>query len=308
MPRHIIAGRLLQNRLLSVLSGAVVAAAGVSAVPVWAPAAHAHIPTEAVLNNNRGGEGGFSRSELTALQQLAAPPTAIVTPAGRPPPRNVEAEWPFESRPAAAPGDSSGAGTDGGGSGGGSGGGGGGRASLPPGTVVGTPNYLARDGGAGRLPGGAAAAAAAGGGARAGASEAAVALQLLTSAREAVDAGEHQQAYALYSALATQHGGLALSHYGRLGAALQAYQLGRVSDSLLALEDEEVALRGAAEVHAALAALLYVERPSLALRAEEEWAIACSFDKRYSDPAWVAAAKHWPPRAVAALQRFLALS
>ena len=32
-----------------------------------------------------------------------------------------------------------------------------------------------------------------GGGARAGASEAAVALQLLTSAREAVDAGEHQQ-------------------------------------------------------------------------------------------------------------------
>ena len=155
-------GRLLQNRLLSVLSGAVVAAAGVSAVPVWAPAAHAHIPTEAVLNNNRGGEGGFSRSELTALQQLAAPPTAIVTPAGRPPPRNVEAEWPFESRPAAAPGDSSGAGTDGGGSGGGSGGGGGGRASLPPGTVVGTPNYLARDGGAGRLPGGAAAAAAAG--------------------------------------------------------------------------------------------------------------------------------------------------
>ena len=45
-----------------------------------------------------------------------------------------------------------------------------------------------------------------------------------------------RQAYALYSALATQHGGLALSHYGRLGAALQAYQLGRVSDSLLALE------------------------------------------------------------------------
>ncbi|KAG2424210.1 hypothetical protein HXX76_014742 [Chlamydomonas incerta] len=251
------------------------------------------------MSSNRGGEGGFTRSEMTALQQLAAPPAAFVTPAGRPPPRSVEAEWPFESRSAAAPGDS-GAGTSGSGSGG--------RASLPPGTVVGTPNYLAREGGGGRLPGGAAAAAAAGGGARSGASEAQAALQLLASAREAVDAGQHQQAFDLYGRLVAEHGDLALAYYGRLGRALQAYQLGAVSDCLLALEDEEAALRGAAEVHAALAALLYTERPSLALRAEEEWAIASSFDKRYSDPAWVAANKHWPPRAVAALQRFLALS
>ncbi|KAG2430318.1 hypothetical protein HYH02_013795 [Chlamydomonas schloesseri] len=148
-----------------------------------------------------------------------------------------------------------------------------------------------------------------GGGARPGASATQAALTLLAAAREAVDdAGEHQRAYELYGRLVREHGDLELSYYGRVGRALQAYQLGAVSDSLLALEDEEAALRGAAEVHAALAALLYTERPSLAPRAEEEWAIASSFDKRYSDPAWVAANKHWPPRAVAALQRFLALS
>ncbi|KAG2430320.1 hypothetical protein HYH02_013797 [Chlamydomonas schloesseri] len=290
--------RLLRSRCLSgVLSGALYAAAGLYALP---PAAHAHIPTDTVLNSSRSTEGGFSRSELTALQQLAAPPAAVVTPAGRPTGRTVEAEWPFESRPAAGDAGTSSSGASGSG-----------RAALPPGTVVGTPNYLAREGGAGRLPGGAAAAAAAaagGGGARPGASAAQAALTLLAAAREAVDAGEHQRAYELYGRLVREHGDLALSYYGRVGRALQAYQLGAVSDSLLALEDEEAALRGAAEVHAALAALLYTERPSLALRAEEEWAIASSFDKRYSDPAWVAANKHWPPRAVAALQRFLALS
>ena len=39
--------------------------------------------------------------------------------------------------------------------------------------------------------------------------------------------------------------------------ALVLYQLGSVSDALLALQDEEVALRGNAGVHAALAAVLY---------------------------------------------------
>lgn len=46
-------------------------------------------------------------------------------------------------------------------------------------------------------------------------------------------------------------------------------QVGRTSDAILALEDEEVALRGSAEVHAALAALMYTERPSLKFRAEQ---------------------------------------
>ena len=46
-------------------------------------------------------------------------------------------------------------------------------------------------------------------------------------------------------------------------------QLGRTQDALLALEDEEAALKGAAEVHAALAALLWEEKPNLSFRAEQ---------------------------------------
>ncbi len=74
------------------------------------------------------------------------------------------------------------------------------------------------------------------------------------------------------------------------------------------VQDEEAVLRGAAEVHAALAALLYTERPSLRLRAEEEWTLANTFDKRYSDVEWVRVTRHWPPKAVKALQRFLSFS
>ncbi|KXZ55421.1 hypothetical protein GPECTOR_3g72 [Gonium pectorale] len=120
--------------------------------------------------------------------------------------------------------------------------------------------------------------------------------------------GEEAQALELYNRLVSEHADLALAEYGRIGRAMMLYQVGRTSDSILALEDEEVALRGSAEVHAALAALMYTERPSLALRAEEEWNLACLFDKRYSNPDWVRSNKHWPPRMIAALQRFLSLS
>ncbi len=41
---------------------------------------------------------------------------------------------------------------------------------------------------------------------------------------------------------------LALAEYGRIGRALLLYQLGAPREALLALEDEEAALRGAAEV------------------------------------------------------------
>ncbi|GIL91950.1 hypothetical protein Vretifemale_19640 [Volvox reticuliferus] len=133
-------------------------------------------------------------------------------------------------------------------------------------------------------------------GLRSTANEAADALQLLTSAREAVDRGQHDQALELYGRLVSDHPDLALAEYGRIGRAMMLYQ------------DEEVVMRGAAEVHAALAALLYAERPNLALRAEEEWNLACLFDTRYSDLVWVQTNKHWPPRMIAALQKFLTLS
>ena len=40
----------------------------------------------------------------------------------------------------------------------------------------------------------------------------------------------------------------------------------------------------------------------------QEWNIATVFDRRYEDVEWVRREKHWPPRAIKALQKFLALS
>lgn len=61
-------------------------------------------------------------------------------------------------------------------------------------------------------------------------------------------------------------------------------------------------------MHAALAALLYAERPGQRLRAEQQFEVATEFDGRYADAEWVKAHKHWPPRMLSALQAFLALS
>jgi hypothetical protein len=66
-------------------------------------------------------------------------------------------------------------------------------------------------------------------------------------------------------------------------------------------------MRGSPGVHAALAALLYAERPSQRWRAEQQWDIATAFDSRYGDVSYVRREQHWPPRLLDALQRFLAL-
>jgi hypothetical protein len=85
------------------------------------------------------------------------------------------------------------------------------------------------------------------------------------------------------------------------------YQLGDASHALIALEEQELAMRGYPEAHAALAAVLYVERPAQRLRAEQQFDIATSFDARYADAAWVSGTRHWPPTLTDALGRFLAL-
>lgn len=66
-------------------------------------------------------------------------------------------------------------------------------------------------------------------------------------------------------------------------------------------------MRGYPEVHAALAAVLYAERPAQRLRAEQQWDIALEFDSRYESYDWVASNKHWPPAMLQALQKFLLL-
>lgn len=80
-----------------------------------------------------------------------------------------------------------------------------------------------------------------------------------------------------------------------------------MSEALLELEDEEVSLRGYPEVHVALAAIMYAERPGQIARVEAQWELATEFDTRYTDVNWVARQKHWPPKMIDALNRFLLL-
>jgi hypothetical protein len=64
---------------------------------------------------------------------------------------------------------------------------------------------------------------------------------------------------------------------------------------------------GYPEVHAALAAVLYTERPAQRLRAEQQFNIAVEFDSRFQDAAWVRSNKAWGPRLMGSLQKFLLL-
>jgi tetratricopeptide (TPR) repeat protein len=133
------------------------------------------------------------------------------------------------------------------------------------------------------------------------------AVELLQSADEARGDADYTGALEKYTVLIKDYKDLALSERARVERALMLYQVGRVEETIMQLEDEEVALRGDAQVHAALAAVLYTERPRQVGRAEQQWSIATSFDRRYSDVGWVRKEKGWPPRMVAALEKFLSL-
>lgn len=62
-----------------------------------------------------------------------------------------------------------------------------------------------------------------------------------------------------------------------------------------------------AEVHAALAAALYVDKHAL-LQAENQFTIATLLDPHYTDVSYVKETKHWPPSLVSSLQQFISLS
>jgi hypothetical protein len=55
------------------------------------------------------------------------------------------------------------------------------------------------------------------------------------------------------------------------------------------------------------AAVLWSERPGQRLRAEQQFEIATEFDRRFGAPDFVRDQRRWPPRLVAALERFLEL-
>lgn len=137
-------------------------------------------------------------------------------------------------------------------------------------------------------------------------------LQTLMQAGNAAAAeGQYEEALQQYNTIVRDYPDFATTEYARLARGLMLYQVGRTSDAILQLEDLEVTLRGYAEVHAALASMLWVEhvkRPALLQAAETQWEIAMEFNTRFSDPQWVAATKHWPPRLMDALDRFLRLA
>lgn len=133
-------------------------------------------------------------------------------------------------------------------------------------------------------------------------------MELTTAAEVASAKGNFSVALDRYSTIVQRYPDLAVTERARVSRALLLYQLGHVEDALLALEDEEVILRGSPEVNVALCAVLYVERPYQRERAESLWDAATSLDGRWSDTRWVEEEKHWPPKMVAALQRFLTLS
>ncbi|GBF96221.1 hypothetical protein Rsub_08766 [Raphidocelis subcapitata] len=134
------------------------------------------------------------------------------------------------------------------------------------------------------------------------------ALARLELARRAAAEARWEDALAGYSGLVDRYPDLALATYGRLGKAVMSYQLGDVSTAIIVLDELEVEERGIPEVHAALAAVLWAERPRQRLRAEQQFELAAEFDRRYSDVTFVREQRHWPPRLVAALEQFQRMS
>ena len=115
------------------------------------------------------------------------------------------------------------------------------------------------------------------------------------------------QALQAYTQITRTYPDLAITQYARISHALMLYQSGRTVDAVLEMEGEEEELRGNAEVHAALAAMLYSESPKQINRAETQWEIAREFDQRYANLDWVKQEKHWPPAMQTALGNFLNL-
>lgn len=131
----------------------------------------------------------------------------------------------------------------------------------------------------------------------------------LAQAAAASARGEYAAALELYSQAADAHPGLALAHRARLQRALLLWEAGLGERSLLELQSEAAEVgAGNAQIHAALAVVLHSLRPAQVGRAESEWAVAVELAPRYADPAWVESEQRWPPKLLAALQRFLALS
>ncbi|CAI5471364.1 unnamed protein product [Closterium sp. Yama58-4] len=131
------------------------------------------------------------------------------------------------------------------------------------------------------------------------------AVRALEDGRRAQAEGRWADALALYTEVQEQYPDLALSVYGKAGRALMEYQVGDMRTAVTRLRVLSVEFKGYPEVHAALAAALYVEGGAAA--AERQFTIATLLDSRYSNLAWLESERHWPATLLLHMKRFLLL-
>ncbi|KAA8531078.1 hypothetical protein F0562_005787 [Nyssa sinensis] len=133
------------------------------------------------------------------------------------------------------------------------------------------------------------------------------AVELLERGRDLQAQGDFSQALEYFTQVVKNYKDFALSDYARVGRALALYEVGDREEAIAEMEDVSISLKGYPEVHAALAAALYVDKHS-PLLAENQFTIATLLDPHYTDISYVKETKHWPPSLVSSLQHFMTLS
>ncbi|KAF5457854.1 hypothetical protein F2P56_021931 [Juglans regia] len=133
------------------------------------------------------------------------------------------------------------------------------------------------------------------------------AVELLDKGRELQAKGDFNQALLYFTQVVEQYKDFAFSDYARMGRALALYEVGDRQEAIAEMEDVSISLKGYPEVHAALAAALYVDKHA-PLLAENQFTIATLLDPHYTDVSYVKETKHWPPSLVISLQHFISLT
>ncbi|XP_021899788.1 uncharacterized protein LOC110816071 isoform X2 [Carica papaya] len=120
------------------------------------------------------------------------------------------------------------------------------------------------------------------------------AVGLLEKGRELQARGDFSKALDYFTQVVQNYKEFAFSEYARVGRALALYEVGDREEAIAEMEDVSIALKGYPEIHAALAAALYVDKHA-PLLAENQFTIATLLDPRYVDVSYVKEMKHWPP-------------
>ncbi|OMO56205.1 Tetratricopeptide-like helical [Corchorus olitorius] len=133
------------------------------------------------------------------------------------------------------------------------------------------------------------------------------AVELLEKGKELQAQGDFSKALQFFTLVVENYKDFALTEYARVGRALALYEVGDREEAIAEMEDVSISLKGYPEVHAALAAALYVDKHA-PLLAENQFAIATLLDPKFTDLSYVRETKHWPPSLVSSLKHFITLS